>query len=227
MDNISIITTADGSHSLYNKELEETYHSVHGAVQESRHVFIKQGLEYFSEIHPQKRDLRILEIGFGTGLNAFLSEKWSTEVGINIYYQSLEKFPLDRDLYEALNYASEPAAKSLFFSLHTAPWDSIQRISPTFILEKRRVDLLSTNSLPASWFDIVFYDAFAPSKQPALWSLDILKKTTDSLCADGVWVTYCAKGQLKRDLKALHLEVQSLPGPPGKREMLRAVKRVI
>lgn len=227
MDNISIITTADGSHSLYNKELGETYHSVHGAIQESKHVFIMQGLEYFSQTHPQKKDLRVLEIGFGTGLNAFLAELWSAEKGINIYYQSLEKFPLVKEVCEALNYATEPAARSLFLSLHTAPWDSIQRISPTFIFEKRIVDLLSTNLLSASWFDIVFYDAFAPSKQPALWSMDILKKTTDSLSTDGIWVTYCAKGQLKRDLKSLHLEVQTLPGPPGKREMLRAVKRGI
>lgn len=217
---ISIITTGDGSHSLLNTALNETYHSVHGAIRESKHVFIKEGLEFFLKT-TGKKEVRILEIGFGTGLNAFLSALYATQSGIQLYYQSWEKFPIEKDVYTKLNYAAELGSNELFLELHEAAWNSSVGVTDVFSLEKRNGDLI-VDSLPGNeGYDIVYYDAFAPSKQAEMWTLDVLKKTTGQLNRNGVWVTYCAKGQLKRDLKTLGLRVESLPGPPGKREMLR------
>ncbi len=221
MSNVTIITTGDGSHSLLNTSLNETYHSVHGAIQESKHVFIREGLaNYLSTTG--KKEVRILEIGFGTGLNAFLSALYAVEFGVTIYYQSWEKFPLDVNVYKELNYPDALGSADLFSQLHEAPWGNEVDISGVFCLEKRKRDLLIDAMPGDQYFDIVFYDAFAPSKQPEMWSIDVLKKTVLLLHPKGIWVTYCAKGQLKRDLKALGLHVESLAGPPGKREMLRA-----
>jgi tRNA U34 5-methylaminomethyl-2-thiouridine-forming methyltransferase MnmC len=222
MDGITIITTADGSHSLFNKELNETYHSVHGAIQESQYVFIQQGLEFLVN-NTAKKQVRLLEIGFGTGLNAFLSARSAAHLGITIQYESWEKFPIGSDLYEHLNYAGDTDSKLLFQQLHRLPWNLQVAVSETFSIEKRNADLL-IDHVPEDAFDLVYYDAFAPSKQPEMWTQEILKKSVDALSIGGNWVTYCAKGQVKRDLKSLGLVVTSLTGPPGKREMLRATK---
>jgi tRNA U34 5-methylaminomethyl-2-thiouridine-forming methyltransferase MnmC len=224
MSNITIITTADGSHSLLNTSLQETYHSVHGAIQESKHVFIRRGLEYFLTGNPTKRDVRILEIGFGTGLNALLTALYAGQTQIQVHYQSWEAFPLPEDIYGKLNYSAALDSGSLFLQLHEAAWNSEVTLTDTFTLEKKIGDVMTDDMKSGSPFDIIFYDAFAPSKQPELWTPDVLKKVTDTLAPGGVWVTYCAKGQLRRDLKSLALRVESLPGPPGKREMLRATK---
>ncbi len=223
MDTVTIITTADGSHSLLNTALNETYHSVHGAIRESRHVFIQHGLDYFLN-KTGKNEVRILEIGFGTGLNAFLSAFHANHSGTRIYYQSWEAFPVEEDVYTKLNYPKELGSELSFFQLHEAPWNHEVHISDWFSLEKRRANLITDLMKDSDEFDIVFYDAFAPSKQPEMWTMEVLKKTTSSLRPGGMWVTYCAKGQLKRDLKSLGLQVESLPGPPGKREMLRATR---
>jgi tRNA U34 5-methylaminomethyl-2-thiouridine-forming methyltransferase MnmC len=224
MSNITIITTADGSHSLLNTSLQETYHSVHGAIQESKHVFIRHGLEFFLTGNPTKRDVRILEIGFGTGLNALLTALYAGQTQIRVHYQSWEVFPLTEDIYGKLNYSAALDSGSMFFQLHEAAWNSEVAVTDTFTLEKKIGDVITDDMKSGSQFDIIFYDAFAPSKQPELWTPDVLKKVTDTLAPGGVWVTYCAKGQLRRDLKSLALRVESLPGPPGKREMLRATK---
>jgi tRNA U34 5-methylaminomethyl-2-thiouridine-forming methyltransferase MnmC len=218
---IAIITTGDGSHSLLNTALNETYHSVHGAIRESKHVFIKEGLEFFLKTFG-KKEVRILEIGFGTGLNAFLSALYAIKLGIQMYYQSWEKFPIGREVYTKLNYADELGSKELFLQLHESAWGKTIDMTEDFSLEKRNGDLIVDSLANDELYDIVFYDAFAPSKQPEMWTLEVLKKTIAQLNRNGVWVTYCAKGQLKRDLKMLGLRVESLPGPPGKREMLRA-----
>jgi len=216
---IKIIITDDGSHSLLNEVLDETYHSRHGAVQESRHVFIEQGFNYL-QAKQKPGTISVLEVGFGTGLNALLTIGEATKNKINVSYTSLETFPLGRDVWECLNY---PDSFNLFHALHMAEWQKWQEVNSYFRMLKLEKSLLSVDLEPMQ-FDLIYFDAFAPSKQPEMWQLPVLEKVINTLKSDGVFVTYCAKGQLKRDLKSLGLTVQSLPGPPGKREMVRALK---
>ncbi len=214
---LSIIITEDGSHSLRNEELQETYHSVHGAVRESNHVFIQHGFDHQLKKNPSS--LRILEAGFGTGLNALLTAMRAT---VPVYYESWELYPLPMDVVRQLNYGDQLSSAALFHALHEASWNQSVSMNPNFTLLKRTADLLQET--PAGQFDIIYYDAFAPSKQPALWERDGIRKMTDTLVPGGVFVTYCAKGQLKRDLSSLGLTVETLPGPPGKKEMIRATR---
>ncbi|RAW03018.1 tRNA (5-methylaminomethyl-2-thiouridine)(34)-methyltransferase MnmD [Pseudochryseolinea flava] len=220
---IEIITTADGSHSLRNSELNETYHSVHGALQESKHVFIKMGLDHFLEQHPDVSEVNVLEIGFGTGLNAFLTWQRSFETSQRINYTSLETFPIPEELWSKLNYAPDDRAKAGFVALHRAEWNTFVELTPKFYLRKIEQSLEDLTP-PVESFDVVYFDAFAPNKQPEMWTQEILSKVSASLKRGGIFVTYCAKGQLKRDLKALNLEISTLSGPPGKKEMVRARK---
>jgi tRNA U34 5-methylaminomethyl-2-thiouridine-forming methyltransferase MnmC len=220
MPDIRVILTGDGSHSLLNAELDETYHSRHGALQESEYVFIKQGLGYWLERNKQEQ-LAILEVGLGTALNAWLTFHSPVLAGWKVRYFAIEKFPLTKELWQQLNYATHE--RELFEKIHALPWNSWQQVTPWAILFKSESTLQDV-ALPDLNFDIVYYDAFAPNKQPDMWTVEVLQKVVTKLQMGGVFVTYCAKGQLKRDLKALGLEVQSLPGPPGKREMIRAIK---
>lgn len=222
MSDLRIITTEDGSHSLWHVAMDETYHSRHGALQESSYVFVEKGLSFFLDEHKSDQ-VSVLEIGFGTGLNAWLTARKADTEKKHIDYTSLEPFPLPEDIWKALNYASEN--KSLFEAIHQAPWNVPTEITPFFNLRKSKAALQEA-TLESSAYDLVYFDAFAPNKQPEMWEGAVLKKTADALKPGGVFVTYCAKGQLKRDLKALGLQVTSLPGPPGKREMVRAVKSV-
>lgn len=207
---IKIIVTSDGSNSLLNTELDETYHSRHGAVQESIHVFIRNGLDQV-----QREVVNVFEVGFGTGLNALLT----ASTGRKVNYTSIEAFPLEESIYTSLNYSP----KEMLESLHRAPWNEAVQIKPTFTLRKIEGDLVTTTI--DDKYDVIYFDAFAPSKQPEMWELPLLKKVCDALIPGGIFVTYCAKGQLKRDLKALGLEVETLPGPPGKKEMVRGTKK--
>lgn len=202
--------------------MDETYHSRHGAIQESGYVFINKGLNYL-----KSRDnpglLSILEVGFGTGLNAWLSLQWAVEQNIQIQYHSLETFPLPVEIWKALNYYSNPEGAESFQRLHQVPWQEWCDINPFFKVYKENESLQSV-SLEPSYFDLIYFDAFAPNKQPEMWQLPMLEKVAVAMKPGSVFVTYCAKGQLKRDLKSLGLEVESLAGPPGKREMVRAIK---
>ncbi len=204
--NVKLITTSDGSHSLLNTELDETYHSRHGAVQESMHVFIRNGLEYLP-----LDEVNIFEVGFGTGLNALLA----AQSGKKINYTSIEAFPLEEEVYSQLNY--EP--KDLLLKLHR----NSQLETRNFKLNKIHTTLQSIQLEPV--YNIIFYDAFAPSKQPEMWELPMIEKACNALMPGGLFVTYCAKGQLKRDLKSLGMEVETLAGPPGKKEMVRGTKK--
>ena len=225
MSDIEIITTSDGSHSLRNKELNETYHSIHGAVQESVHVFIKNGLMFFEdENHPS--EIRILEVGFGTGLNALLTLKHGLGSKLQFHYTSLEADPITEETILQLNYPeilNFAEGTILFQKLHSAGWTQADSVLKNFVL-KKQLGRLQDVALGDEQFDLVYFDAFAPAKQPELWELGMLKKVEQSMKPGGVFVTYCAKGQLKRDLRLLGLRVQTLPGPPGKKEMVRALK---
>ena len=225
METIQLIQTGDGSSSLLNLALNETYHSTHGAIQESNHVFIKNGLQFFLE--KTKADaVSIFEVGLGTGLNILLSIKFSERNKLKIHYTSIEAFPIDWITASQLNYGSRLKDKklpALFQLIHQSDWDKETAISERFSLYKIKSDLLSFRP-NFNQFDLIFFDAFAPSKQPEMWTLKILEKIFLTMKPGGVFITYCAKGQLKRDLKSLGLNVESLPGPPGKREMVRAGK---
>ena len=221
MSDLEIITTSDGSHTLRNKQLNETYHSIHGAVQESMHVFIKNGLEYYYQNHAPK-DISILEVGFGTGLNALLTLQYAIHNNIQIRYTTLEPHPLSGDVWRQLNYGERDRGDDQFKVLHEAEWDREVVLTSAFTIHKLRKTLAEVQ-LGAN-YDVIYFDAFAPAVQPELWTLGSLEKVVTLLKSGGVIVTYSAKGQLKRDLKALGLAVETLQGPPGKNEMVRGVR---
>lgn len=210
--------TADGSATMYSPLYNATYHSKHGAVQESMHVFIKHGLLYKYEQKPVG-ELSVFEMGFGTGLNALLTAEFALSNGANIYYESLELHPLNNEELAGVSYNDN---KLLLEQLHNADWNKEAVINEYFTLQKREADLL--NYKPVKQFDVIFYDAFAPSTQPELWTVDVFKKLNDMLNEGGVLVTYCSKSGVRRAMIAAGLNVEKLQGPPGKREMLRAFK---
>ncbi|MEQ8304589.1 MAG: tRNA (5-methylaminomethyl-2-thiouridine)(34)-methyltransferase MnmD [Cyclobacteriaceae bacterium] len=223
---ISFVETEDGSHTLRNEALDETYHSIHGAIQESRHVFIDNGFHYFEREFSDK-NITILEVGFGTGLNAFLTCLASEVSKSRVQYWAIEPFPLETKITDAINYPKLLASglnAGTFRSLHASKWEASHEISATFSLHKLK-NTVQNVQLPVSKFDIVYYDAFAPGKQPEVWTLEVLKKISEAMSDRGIFLTYSAKGQLKRDLRALGFEVETLPGPPGKLQMIRAIKR--
>lgn len=221
--NTEIITTEDGSHSIRNISMNETYHSIHGARQESGHVFIKNGLDYFASIN-NKQEIKILEIGFGTGLNALLTLLQADKLKKKISYTTLEAHPLEEALWSHLNYGDESEeVKKNFIHIHKGVWEESVDITSLFSIKKIKNTLQSIN-LMTSEYDLIFFDAFAPSKQPEMWEFPMLEKVVNAMSEGAVFVTYCAKGQLKRDLKTLQLTIESPPGPPGKMQMVRATK---
>lgn len=215
--------TQDGSHTLFVPELNEHYHSTHGAVQESMHVYIDAGLRQCP-----KEEIHVLEIGFGTGLNAFLSYLESEKTGKEIHYTALELYPIAWEDVKKLNYASliQPNGKEdVFLKLHQIPWDKKERIGTHFSLQKfqRNAGLPSAFAFQEQ-FDIVFFDAFAPEKQPEMWNQAIFN-TLFSICnSEAILTTYCAKGSVRRMLQSAGFTVERLPGPLGKREILRGRK---
>lgn len=215
--------TKDGSVTLFVPGLNEHYHSINGALQESMHVFIRAGLEASWQ---NATELAILEIGFGTGLNALLTLQQTLLQKKKVFYHTLEKFPLPLALIEQMhfeNFILNPELLDYLPILHTAPWDSPVGITPNFTLEKTEADL-QTYSFNPEQYHLIYFDAFAPEKQPELWTEDIFRKLFNALKPNGSLVSYCAKGSFKRSLKAAGFRVEALPGPPGKREMTRALK---
>ncbi len=220
---IKIIASGDGSHTIFHSGLNETYHSMHGAVQESEHVFIEAGLE---QLIPTKKIIPIFEVGFGTGLNAWLTYKKIASSDTKIIYHSLEPYPLKEDIYSQLNYTKNLSDKTLqdfFIQLHKAPWDEEVELNRNFVLKKIKLKLEEYN-ISGQHFDLIYYDAFAPSKQAEVWLPENIKKVYSLLNKDGLIVTYCARGQFKRDLKEAGFIVETLIGPPGKKEMTRGKK---
>lgn len=224
-EKLKIITTEDGSHSLYHEQLQEFYHSFHGAYRESIHVYMIYGLDSWLARNPRKFPIRIFEVGFGTGLNAWLTLVWAEQNQIPVLYHTIEPFPIEKEVYSQLNYIEHDHGiwhfHKYFEALHQAPWNEGGPVSEYFNFKKDIVTLEKAQLYPS---DVVFFDAFAPSKQPELWTKEILGKVTDAMRPGGLFTTYSAKGQLRRDLKDLGLEVEILPGPPGKKEMTRAWK---
>ncbi len=216
---LKIISTSDGSSTIYVPELDEHYHSTFGAINESMHVFINEG---YRSIYTDP--VSVFEMGFGTGLNALLTLYESLKDKRQVHYVSVEKYPLSENIYKKLNYENFfPEYKQEYFKLlHECNWEESCRISDNFMLLKLETDFgnMTTDRL----FDIVYYDAFAPGKQAEMWSFDMLTKAGSILKPGGVFVTYSAKGQLKRDLKNLGFSVEHRMGPAGKRQITRAVK---
>lgn len=219
---MKLMKTADGSHTLFVPGLDEHYHSVNGAVQESVHVFLRAGFDRMS-----LPAFRVLEFGFGTGLNALLTMLEADERGKNVVYASIEKYPLPAEISSQLNYGELlcPSAPGLLERLHQAAWDEDVALSPSFTLHKIRADYNECR-----WpdgVDLVYFDAFAPDKQPEVWNQALFDRIFRSMNDGGVIVTYCAKGAVRRMWQAAGFTVERLPGPPGKREMLRGTKKGI
>ena len=220
MSHLEIQHTSDGSATLFVPELDEHYHSVKGAYTESLHIYRDCAYRHAAELSAV-RPLRLLEVGFGTGLNAAVTAMAAT-AECPVHYITLEKYPVESRFVEALGYDAFVDA-SLFAAIHAAPWEQPTAITPHFTLEKRCCDLL-TAPLPGD-IDIVYFDAFAPEKQPEMWSAEVFARIHQSMRAGGVLTTYCAKGAIRRLLQATGFMVERLAGPiGGKREILRAVR---
>ena len=222
----TIITTADGSHSLYIKELKEDYHSVHGAIQESKHVFINAGLQSFLTTHPLASTINILEIGLGTGLNAFLTFIEAEHLAVNINYTAVEAYPVSIDLMEQLNYVKCLNAEKYqpaFTAIHTSEWEKPVMLSNQFTIHKIKNKLQEI--VLENKYSLIYFDAFGPQVQPEMWTEEVFAKLYNALEPSGSLVTYCAKGEVKRILKKVGFSVESLAGPPGKREMVRAFRK--
>lgn len=216
----NIITTSDGSKTIQIEGWDEQYHSKHGAVQEAYHVFIKHGLSLF----PGK-NISILEIGFGTGLNALITGIEANRQQSKIRYTGVEAFPVTRTEVAALNYVAQlnaPEYETFFNQMHDAAWGSPLALSTSFTIEKQEKDFFEIDDIAA--FDLVYFDAFGARVQPELWTEDLFGKMYTALKENGVLVTYAAKGSVRRAMLSVGFKVERLPGPPGKREMLRATK---
>lgn len=212
--------TADGSYTLFVPELDEHYHSVKGALTESEHIFINMGLNHSSATEPH-----VLEIGFGTGLNAFLSLLEAEKTERKVHFTTIERYPLDIEMVRNMNYPEQvaPDHKTEYETLHKAPWETDVHITPFFTLHKIENDF--TRFQFPTGYDVIYFDAFAPEKQPEMWSQDLFNQLYRILNPGGILTTYCAKGVIRRMLQTAGFTVERLPGPPGgKREILRATK---
>jgi tRNA U34 5-methylaminomethyl-2-thiouridine-forming methyltransferase MnmC len=215
-----IRVTGDGSKTIFLPELNETYHSSNGAVQESRHIFIQNGLD----LVVNKGNIRILEVGFGTGLNALLSASWAEKNNQPIQYIGIEAKPLPPELCFQLDYPRHIGqhADKIYDELIRCDWEIDNQLTTHFSIQKREMKIQDFVAFEP--MDLIYFDAFGPRVQAEMWDITILEKMIQSLNSGGALVTYCAQGQFKRDLKAVGFSLESLPGPPGKREMTRATK---
>ena len=215
-----IITTGDGSKTIQIEDWDEQYHSKHGAVQEAYHVFIEHGLRLF-----QNKKINLLEIGFGTGLNAFITLLEAPKQQLSIDYVGIEAFPVSKEEVEALDYCQQLDAsnnREAFQRMHGSPWEETTSITPDFSLLKQKMDFKEIEE--ENLFNLIYFDAFGARVQPELWTEEIFLKMYHALEKGGILVTYAAKGSVRRAMQAVGFTVERLPGPPGKREMLRAIK---
>lgn len=220
MLNRSIIITEDGSSSLYVPSLNEAYHSIHGAIQESEHIFIAAGLN--AEIFSSMKNIKIFEVGFGTGLNALLTIIYAKNRIIN--YHTIELYPLQEFEWKQLNYSVlEKKNKQIFYDLHQSPWEIITNITDSFTLLKNNIAMQNI-SLSENEYDLVYFDAFSPDSQPEMWSESVFLTIFKAMKSGGILMTYSTKGIVKRTLQNVGFKIEKLAGPPGKREILRAYK---
>ena len=227
----SLIITKDGSHTVSIPEMNVSYHSLHGAIQESRHVFIEQGLDFFLNNNPTA-DIQVLEMGFGTGLNALLT---LVEAGpnLNIHYMAIELFPLTIEEANLLNYCEQIKRQDLlplFKKMHRCDWETDIAINPFFTIHKLMLSLLTIKDSKFTYHnflspDIIYFDAFAPAAQPELWTKGVFEMLYAILKNKGILVTYCSKGEVRRAMQAAGFIVEKVPGPTGKREIVRALKK--
>lgn len=218
-----IFETQDGSHSVFSETYGVSYHSKYGAIQESQHVFIEAGLFYKMT---GQQNLAVLEVGLGTGLNAFMTLLEAEKRGLSVTYTAVEAFPLSLEEARQLNYPSLLNAgdwRDRLEAIHECAWEKVHSLTPNFQFKKLRQQFESLNFIES--FDVIYFDAFAPSAQPELWESAVMEIMYRALRPEGVLTTYCAKGSVKRTLRALGFEIEALPGPPGKREMTRGIKR--
>ncbi|QRM89643.1 tRNA (5-methylaminomethyl-2-thiouridine)(34)-methyltransferase MnmD [Lacinutrix sp. WUR7] len=223
----NIIITEDGSTTIHIPEWNEQYHSTHGAIQEAQHVYIQNGLQHYREEN-KAESISILEIGFGTGLNAFMTLLEAEKQNLIIKYKGVEAFPVSAEELEQLNYVGQLNAsdkKFVFNKLHEIPWEAETKITNNFQLIKEQKDFSEINEKEA--FNIIYFDAFGAELQPELWTEEIFKSMYNALKKNGVLVTYAAKGTVKRALRSVGFDLKRLPGPPGKRHMLRATKQPV
>lgn len=215
-----IIITGDGSKTIQLKDWDEQYHSKHGAIQEAYHVFIRRGLDLFDNT-----SLDILEIGLGTGLNAFITLLEAEKGKYQVNYCGVEAYPVAWEEASQLEYATKLnvfGKEPYFKKLHTSPWEVPTEITPYFKFTKRKMDFKDIHD--QEMFNLIYFDAFGARVQPELWTTSIFKKMYKALKSSGYLVTYAAKGSVRRAMLEVGFIVERLPGPPGKREMLRAQK---
>lgn len=220
-----ILITSDGSTTIHLPDWDEQYHSKHGAIQEAYHVFLRAGLD---TVIVNAKKIAILEIGFGTGLNTFITFLEGREKQLDIDYVGVEAYPIAASEVLKLNYVEELKVATdqyIFDKIHMLPWEEKQEISREFQLTKRKQ--FFQDIADKKVFDLIYFDAFGAKNQPELWTEVIFLKMYEALRENGVLVTYCAKGSARRAMQAVGFSVERIPGPPGKREMLRATKRCI
>ena len=221
-----LVETADGSNSLYRSDLQETYHSNHGAFEESMHVYIHEGVDFYMRHHPERNELRVFEMGFGTGLNALLTMRTAVELSLKIAYHSIELYPVPAEVMAKLNYTQLPGLESQslnFQAVVDAPWDINTTINDAFELLKIKGDLFEYANDFGS-FDILYYDAFGLRAQPEVWEEKAFIVCFNLLKPGGVLVTYASNGTGRRAMEAAGFKVEKLQGAVGKREMIRAIK---
>jgi tRNA U34 5-methylaminomethyl-2-thiouridine-forming methyltransferase MnmC len=229
-----IQVTTDGSHTIAIPEMDVSYHSKHGAIQESMHVFIEAGLHDVSI--KSLSQVNILEIGFGTGLNALLTAIEAEKIQQKNVYTSIEAYPLTKEEYNQLNYGTLLNQQLLFNAIHEAAWDEPVDINPYFNLQKIKYSITpipfklsrSAQKDPINFINninLIYFDAFAPTAQPELWTIEVFNYLFSLLSEHGILVTYCSKGSVRRTMEAAGFTVEKIPGPPGKREMVRGERR--
>lgn len=222
--NRQLFITQDGSHTVRLEQEQLTFHSVYGAIHESQHVYIRAGLE---SILQKYESLHIFEMGFGTGLNAWLTLLEADKKKINIEYLGMEAYPLEDSLISGINYPELPESskhKGAFEQMHASPWEQTIALTAQFSLKKIKTSLLDFQT--EEKFNLIYFDAFAPDIQPELWTKEVFEKIFKWLLPGGCLVTYSAKGQVRRNLRGVGFEIEKLPGPHPKREMTRACKPV-
>jgi len=217
---MQLITTSDGSHTIFLPEMNEQYHSVNGAITESEYVYIEQGYNFFAG-----QLVSVFEVGFGTGLNCLLTALAAEKTKKFTHFVSIEKFPLSTEITNQLNYGQMLHATELFEKIHACQWNLEVQLTPFFTLKKLAADLTNFDFAESDSFDVIYFDAFGPDKQSDMWTQAIFNNISGITSQGGALVTYSAKGDVRRGFAAAGFNMERLPGPPGKKQMLRGIKK--